>query len=491
MRSVITRLELPLAVLILAGGLSHEYGWPVASAVVLGAAGVRFVLGATRLGPGTLRLSPAVVHGALTGAAATIVLDQVHALLDLPDIVRLWPEGDGGLQHTLIVGAIAVAAGVLGGVRGIKLIGVAHLRTFWRHHEILTYVVTAAGVLFGGLVAGVVLGLLAALAVSVYRLTHCTVTVAPCEDAGWRVTVRGTLVFLGVGRLLRELRAVPPGSAVTLELHVDFLDHAAFEALRTWREEQEQLGGRVMVEEVHDSWYQRAGARHPLLRKTLPGPPRRFLAPWGSWARASRDPITTGVAEFQRRGAELVRPYLMDLADGQQPEQFFITCADSRVVPNVITMSGPGDLFCVRNVGNLVPQHGIDPSIGAAIEFAVKLGVTSIAVCGHSDCGAMKATLSGKQLGGHLGQWLRHVTPSVRLFRETRAWPESASVKGHEWLGRMNVLQQLAHLRTYPAVAEAIAAGRLRLHGLYFDIGAAKVSRVCPDTGKLVEVPAS
>ncbi|MEV6525842.1 carbonic anhydrase [Longispora sp. NPDC051575] len=493
-RSVVTRLELPLAVVILAAGLSAQHGWVVAGAVVVLAAGIRLVLGASRLGHRALALSPAVVHGTLAGAALTVILDQLHSLLGLPTVFQLWPTPHVGLSHTLVVGAVAVLAGLFGGLRGLRLIDVAHLRSLWRHHEIVTYLATAVGVVVGGLVAGVTLGLLAAMCVAVYRLTHCTVLVEPCPETGWRVTVRGTLVFLGVGRLLRELRDVPPGSAVTLELHVDLLDHAAFEALRRWRTEHEAGGGRVTVEEVHDSWYQRAGARHPRLRKTLPTGAGRLFAPWAAWQQsascatgASRDPITAGVREFERRGAELVRPYLEDLAGVQRPGQFFITCADSRVVPNVITSSGPGDLFCVRNVGNLVPRSGLDLSIGAAVEFAVAgLGVSTIVVCGHSDCGAMKATLSGKRIEGQLGSWLRHVEPSVRLFRETRAWPESATTKGHEWLGRMNVLQQLTHLRTYPAVAEAVAAGRLRLLGLYFDIGSARVSRVDPDTGELL-----
>ncbi|WP_412540141.1 carbonic anhydrase [Longispora sp. K20-0274] len=491
-RSVITRLELPLAVAILAAGLSAQHGWAIAGAVVVLAAGVRLVLGATRLGHRALALSPAVVHGTLAGAAATVILDQLHGLLGLPTVIQLWPAPHVGLEHTLVVGAVAVLAGLFGGLRGLRLIDVAHLRSLWRHHEIVTYLATAVGVVVGGLVTGVALGLLSAVCVAVYRLTHCTVIVEPCPDTGWRVTVRGTLVFLGVGRLLRELRNVPPGSAVTLELHVDLLDHAAFEALRRWRTEHEAGGGRVTVEEVHDSWYQRAGARHPRLRKSLPTGSGRLFAPWAAWQQCastagSRDPITAGVREFERRGAALVRPYLEDLAGVQRPGQFFITCADSRLVPNVITASGPGDLFCVRNVGNLVPRNGFDPSIGAAVEFAVAvLGVSTIVVCGHSDCGAMKATLSGKTVEGQLGAWLRHVEPSVRLFRETRAWPESASTKGHEWLGRMNVLQQLTHLRTYPVVAEAVAAGRLRLLGLYFEIGAARVSRVDPDTGELM-----
>jgi carbonic anhydrase len=187
----------------------------------------------------------------------------------------------------------------------------------------------------------------------------------------------------------------------------------------------------------------------------------------------------------------MVRPHLAALArDGQRPEQLFITCADSRVVPNLITASGPGDLFCVRNVGNVVPPHpsaatrhplAADPppdgpgdaSVGAAVEYAVDiLGVTTITVCGHSGCGGVRALMTGAAApGSSLGDWL-----ALSGMQVTDPADEQRCCID-------NVVRQLANLRTYPVVQAAEAAGRLRLTGMYFDIAEARMYEVDPILG--------
>lgn len=186
-----------------------------------------------------------------------------------------------------------------------------------------------------------------------------------------------------------------------------------------------------------------------------------------------------GMREFHRRSAPVMRSYFAELADRQQPEQLFIACADSRVVPNVITSSGPGDLFCVRNIGNIVPPYGADDATGAAIEFAVDvLRVRVLTICGHSDCGAMKAVLSqSAPEGAALARWLRHCQPLLQQL-ETRSFgtPRAADDRhALEWLTLANVLHQLDRARTYPSVARAEQEGRLELTGMYFDIGAAQL----------------
>ncbi|NEC67941.1 SulP family inorganic anion transporter [Streptomyces sp. SID9727] len=203
-------------------------------------------------------------------------------------------------------------------------------------------------------------------------------------------------------------------------------------------------------------------------------------------SRAARDHrLVRGLSSFQRDTAPLVRGELARLAkEGQRPSQLFITCADSRLVTSMITASGPGDLFTVRNIGNLVPppdaEEG-DHSVGAAIEYAVDaLGVESITVCGHSDCGAMNALLGAapKAPDTSLWRWLRHGLPS--LARVTSAGDTPARLSGRppadvvEQLCLVNVVQQLDHLRAHPSVARRIADGTLQLHGMYFHVAEAQ-----------------
>lgn len=195
--------------------------------------------------------------------------------------------------------------------------------------------------------------------------------------------------------------------------------------------------------------------------------------------------LARGISAFQRNTAPLVRGELARLArEGQRPSQLFLTCADSRLVTSMITSSGPGDLFVVRNVGNLVPKPGDesgDDSVAAAIEYAVDvLHVRSITVCGHSGCGAMQALLKSEPGGAQtpLKRWLRHGMPSLeRMAAEDRPWARLAGrepADAVEQLCLTNVVQQLEHLRAHESVARALREGAVELHGMYFHVGEAQ-----------------
>ncbi|WP_414168426.1 carbonic anhydrase [Streptoverticillium reticulum] len=202
-----------------------------------------------------------------------------------------------------------------------------------------------------------------------------------------------------------------------------------------------------------------------------------------------------GVSAFQRHTAPRVRDELARLArEGQCPGHLFLTCADSRLVTSMITSSGPGDLFTVRNVGNLMPPPGNDgtcDSVGAAVEYAVDvLRVGTITVCGHSGCGAMQALLNsaappGPQPGSatetSLGRWLQHGRPSLarmqrigRLGRGEVALDDRPVADDAERLALVNVMQQLDHLMEHACVARRAAEGSLHLQGMYFDVARAQ-----------------
>ncbi|MFF4665316.1 SulP family inorganic anion transporter [Streptomyces sp. NPDC001282] len=207
----------------------------------------------------------------------------------------------------------------------------------------------------------------------------------------------------------------------------------------------------------------------------------------GGRRQAGGNRLVSGLSTFQRHTAPLVRKELARLArEGQHPSQLFITCADSRLVTSMITASGPGDLFTVRNIGNLVPPPNTesgDDSVGAAIEYAVEvLGVDSITICGHSGCGAMQALLDGTRTPDtpqtSLWRWLRHGLPSLKRMASRRhPW---ARISGRlptdavEQLCLTNVVQQLEHLRAHESVARRLSEGTLQLHGMYFHVGEAQ-----------------
>ncbi|MEQ4719721.1 bifunctional SulP family inorganic anion transporter/carbonic anhydrase [Nonomuraea sp. B19D2] len=378
---------------------------------------------------------------------------------------------------------------------GVQMVNLGHIRKVHGHGEVPVYVVTMLAVILLGLAEGVLAGLALAALLALRRLTWVTVLKREDRDGRLHVTISGSLTFLGVPRLTHELRAIAHGAAVDLDLNTDFMDNAAFEAIHSWRLDHERMGGTVDIDELHDEWYSLAasGARmFPV--KSPPKAPDRWWLPWAH--RRRRPPatpgsagaecqLTAGAREFHRRTAPLVRPIFTELARKQQPSHLFITCADSRIVPSLITASGPGDLFTVRNIGNLVPRRGSEPhddSVVAAIEYATQvLGVHTITVCGHSGCGAMAGVLSGGVQAGSLPglrRWLRHGNHSLARFIETEG--DRLHSGALDVLCRVNVQQQLENLRTYRKVDEQVRAGKLELVGLFFDIGSARVHMVPP-----------
>lgn len=190
-----------------------------------------------------------------------------------------------------------------------------------------------------------------------------------------------------------------------------------------------------------------------------------------------------GLIDFRERLAPSYQATFAQLAMGQQPDVLFVGCSDSRVVPNLFASTEPGDLFVLRNVGNLVAPcdaHGdeantFEHSEAAAIEYAVEiLGVVDIVVCGHSECGATLALLDEKRpLSPNLKSWLRHGKASVERLKGGEQLDPTLPL--HNQLSQINVLQQIEHLRSYPVIQKALAAKRLRLHAWYFNIGSIEV----------------
>ncbi|WP_019201401.1 bifunctional SulP family inorganic anion transporter/carbonic anhydrase [Tsukamurella sp. 1534] len=359
-------------------------------------------------------------------------------------------------------------------VIGVQLVKTAHIRAARRTGDILVYAVTILGVLFLNLLEGVLAGLVVAILLVLWRIARASIDAAPDAAGRWHVSVDGSLSFFALPRLSRVLASVPPGADVAVELTVDFLDHASAEEITEWARRYRAEGGTVTIDDLGAAAIDAAGTRTP--RRTTERPAERGLLPWRAHARGG---LADGIARYHRRHAPLLSDDFDELSGGQRPEALFLTCADSRVVPNVITGSGPGDLFTVRNVGNLVPEAGSDGSLEAAVSFAVdELRVSQIIVCGHSSCGAMGVALHRPAVPATIEQWIDHASSAVAAYEgghPVRGAAADAGFGAADQLSLVNIAVQVEAMRAHP-----LLAGRpgIEVIGLFFDIASGRVLRV-------------
>jgi carbonic anhydrase len=203
------------------------------------------------------------------------------------------------------------------------------------------------------------------------------------------------------------------------------------------------------------------------------------------------DKLIAGVHRFRRAIYPAQQDFFQQLAaKDQKPMALFITCSDSRVHPNLITQTEPGDLFLIRNAGNIVPPYS--PQGGgesATIEYSVEvLGIRNIVICGHSQCGAMQALLNCDSIA-HLPAvraWCTHAEATRRIVQQ----------KYHGLNGKdlaiaateENVLVQMNNLSTHPCVAARMASRELHVYGWYYDIGSGQVYQYDQSRGRFLEL---
>ena len=202
--------------------------------------------------------------------------------------------------------------------------------------------------------------------------------------------------------------------------------------------------------------------------------------------------LEAGIHHFQANYFASNRELFQRLADaGQRPETLFITCCDSRIVPNLITNTAPGELFIVRNVGNIVPSHarGVLGGVAAAIEYAVELlEVSTIIVCGHTNCGAIDAILHPERVAKfpQVARWLAESERIPKLIEE-----RYGNLQGEDRMTAAieeNVLVQLENLRSFDFVSRRLDAGTLKISGWVFKIATGDVFDYDPVTGQFLQV---
>jgi carbonic anhydrase len=200
--------------------------------------------------------------------------------------------------------------------------------------------------------------------------------------------------------------------------------------------------------------------------------------------------IVRGIHHFQSTTFAAHRELFESLSQGQQPDTLLITCSDSRVAPDLLMQTQPGDIFVLRNAGNLIPPYGAaNGGEGATIEYAVAaLGVRHALVMGHSSCGAMKGLLNPEALADMplVTEWLKHADATRRVVEE--CYPD---LEGDDLLNaaiKENVLVQLDNLRTYPKVAALMAKGELTLHGWIYEIQSGQILAYDPQLSHFVPI---
>jgi carbonic anhydrase len=348
-------------------------------------------------------------------------------------------------------------------VIGIQLVKLAHIELAWRTGNFAVYAITIVCVVFLNLLEGVAIGLAVAIAILLTRIVRAPIEAQPYggnESKHWRVDIDGTLSFLLLPRLTKVLSTLPPGSDVRLTLNADYIDEAVSEAISDWRHAHEATGGVVVIVETTPAKLHHAHTNRPK-RHYMPRSIDQVPWPSGGLEHGLEDSVT--------------------------PNTVFLTCTDARIMPDVITATGPGDLYTIRNVGNLVPTDPADRSVDAALDFALnELGVSSVVVCGHSSCGAMAALLDEAQNTGDrrttaMSQWLEYAHDSLVAYRDHRPARASAKSNGFsevDQLSVVNVAMQVERLARHPILAPAIASGALDVEGMFFDLSTSHVYEV-------------
>ncbi|KOC90479.1 carbonic anhydrase [Winslowiella iniecta] len=197
--------------------------------------------------------------------------------------------------------------------------------------------------------------------------------------------------------------------------------------------------------------------------------------------------IVEGFLNFQKEIFPDQKELFRSLASSQNPKALFISCSDSRLVPELVTQQDPGQLFVIRNAGNIVPSFGPEPGgVSATIEYAVvALGVTDIVICGHSNCGAMKAIASCQCLDPMpaVAHWLRYSDAAKAVVEKKSYATEDEKVNA---MVQENVIAQLNNIKTHPSVAVGLRNNALRLHGWVYDIESGVIRALDKSTKQFV-----
>jgi carbonic anhydrase len=383
-----------------------------------------------------------------------------------------------GLVWILPLVPVAALAGALVAV-ALQMLSVPYFAELVKtsRSEAALFGVTVASMVTFDVGFGVQMSALVALVAALARVTRARADVeAGASGVPHHATLSGPLTFLATARidaLGRRLERLPaePGFVIDLK-NVDSIDPTAVEHLSSSVEALRMRGAKVAILGANAEVLAAIRASAPNLASMLTTREAdldKLLD--RSRVAHGRSQLLSGVKRFRRDVRDHYAHLLAELAAGQEPHTLLLTCADSRVVPQLITGTEPGELFCVRNIGALLPPFGHETlnDEGAALEYAIEvLGVRNVVVCGHSRCGAMSALKKGS-VPAELGA-LTHWAVGARDLIV-----DPASHEVVDDLTRATTLKQIEHLRSYPVVQRALEAGEITLAAWFYDVERAEV----------------
>ncbi len=367
---------------------------------------------------------------------------------------------------------ISVLAGILLST-ALRMLNPKELVELWKTSktDAVVYAVTFVVIVLVGLLAGVQAGIAAALIIAAIRLSQVRINVDVHEGMSpTRLSLSGPLTFLSSGQMsdLQKRLENEPIDGVLLDLSaVSYFDHSGSEQLTNFINYLFRRTSRLAV--LH--------ASHELKRKIefqLEEATKEIFVDTETEAQIKLNDklpirrLLQGITSYSRK-KQKYELLFEKLAERQSPHTLLITCCDSRIDPTLITSTHPGELFVLRNIGNLVPKYGSTSHVGeqAAIEYSLSvLNVKEVVVCGHSGCGAVHAKLKGvpKTLPG-VDKWLTQINDNAFLATDN---VDTAS--------KTNVVQQMENLMSYNIVKEKVESGVLRLHGWFYEIKTGDVS---------------
>lgn len=341
------------------------------------------------------------------------------------------------------------------------------------------YAVTFLIIVFVDLLEGVQWGMLAALAVVALQVGRTRILFPDSQlgsDGSYRCELEGSLTFLSLiklDELKKKLQVLSANKTIVFDMRsMTKIDGSGAEVFLELLHELKNKGHRLAISGLKETEKQflLSADSTGLVRDVVASTEQqlmRIVEGGGSDEPALR--LEKGLNRFLDQERHRYKELFGQLSQGQTPHTLFITCSDSRIQPNLMTSTDPGELFIVRNVGNMIPRYQAGSAFaeGAAVDFAVGvLGVKEIVVCAHSGCGAVKA------LHGH--DVLPEGLKSLEAWRHATVTNESyhplPSEMSFDEVSRINALQQLENLRSYPIVREKELAGELKLHAWYFEI---------------------